>query len=1600
METLAGEMSRLGRYDHEALDMVLRTIVPAQHASHRGVWQEVKRDSFNLLFGMYAHGPMKGTTKATTQYPHLCQYVNACVAKWFPNMIPEWTSVCITNNMKSNMHMDVNNLVESDNFTCSYGNFEKGGIWLELREEDPDPGEPLTWKNKPNGTRVPGVALSTRHRPLQFSPRRYHVTLPWSGQRIVVTAFTAKGAVSMSEDERKLLSKSGFIIPKDCGRGTEILVASGEDEPEREEEFVLTTQEQEEVLKPFHNALDALEEIQIAYPPESRMDVMLLCDPWIHPDRVAHGLEEAGLSHGTLGFRERCDLGTHRGFLEAAERLRALSPRWVVCNVPRGPDESLNASQLVDKDAARVRKYLKVVRHLLLLSRQAVEQKSEVIWVTKPSSQVWRLSEVCAFWKVKGSGPMAIGDEIVKVTSTNLAIQNTFSTSVSAEKSNFWTWIARFVKPNHEELMWNEDGEIMPIDTSPLEELEPAELQRLEESVLKLHRRFGHPNNRLLVKNLQARGANPLVIAAASQIQCDECLEGKVRMPSPVVNLERTDRLWSCLQIDGWDLKFDGRMHHFVLMVDEASGYAVIREAYSVPEEEGRNITGQEVMDILQEAWFQYFGYPEVIKLDLEGAHRSSKLRELCLGKGIDLVAAPAEHHEMIAQVERTIGLLRAKTEAFLRGSPEHPRRAALAMVAAHNSLARIHGFSPMQWALGRDWSPGGRLQDSELDEISVSESSSWQVRKEAEQAFLEHRAREHATRAKNARVREQARYLPGDLVFYRRYQHPADLPANSMVDYPRMRTARWFGPARVLATETKSDGTSRRPSAMVWAIAAGRLKKFHASQLRHASTSEKLISGAVSSVSFPWTMTALSNLMHKGSYDDETRAKKRTWGRSSKAKQKDREIREHHPEVHKRGAISEVPEHVRDAPSDEEMVPDRPTGSKRVLLPEESGVAPVDMERMLEDVTYLPQGIPGPVSFQEQRSMHERGELPWHVRNSSSAMFMEESEFETTLFSVVLDIPEDPKAWRRILKDPSKFMVKNVQKGVEVALHKLDPDQRKAMESAKVAELESWLGHKVAKAACPSIQEHQAMKMRWIYTFKSAGEGEENRGKVKAKARIVVLGYSDPSLLERTTSSPAMSRLSKMLLLNMASARRWKVLAGDVRTAFLQAKPRDRLHPLYAKPLPELSKAMGLSEGQMIELLGSAYGLTSAPREWFEDLASTLRKLGAKQSKVDPCLWRVLNAEAQVVGILGIHVDDVLFTGDEASSTWTTFLHEFHASYQWALWEAENFLHCGLRLQQMSDDSVILDHSDFCANLSQMPSRAKGDEKDLSEQELSQARAILGSAQWRVTQSGPQHAAKLSFLQSFLATRHFSAVEQINKLVREIYSARHISVRVQQLGEQQPEKMMMIGWSDAALANRPDGTSTGGHIFGFMHPKDFEKGFGKVNPLGWKSSKLNRVARSSLSAEVQSLADLEQEMMLARLTWCELLGHDIDLQQPQSFVKKIPAAMVIDAKAVYDVLERDGVMSATVGIKDKYSALELAALQQHIREQKTTVLWCDSDRQLADGLTKSAKQDAIKNFLATGVWKIRMDGAFISAKKRRSMNSSVAPQAQDQEDP
>ena len=1109
-----------------------------------------------------------------------------------------------------------------------------------------------------------------------------------------------------------------------------------------------------------------------------------------------------------------------------------------------------------------------------------------------------------------------------------------------------------------------------------LEGVGKQELEGLLDTVQKLHRRFGHPTNSLLVKNLRARGANPKLVAVAAEFKCDVCLESQIKTSSPSTSLNREDRLWCSLQIDGFYMRFGTEVFHYLLMVDEASGFCIIEEVLRHSEKEMKHVTTAQVIKVLETRWCQIFGFPETLKLDPEGAFRGYDLGEYCASRGIYLDVVPAEYHESISEVERSIGTIRRKIETFIRAEQYQPSRAAAQMVSAHNTLARTAGFSPAQWAFGRDVSITGHSRErageacaqSAMTDPSHGMHEALELRTRAEKAFLEYRAKDLTSRAMNAKTRPSKKFLPGDVIFYQRYQTPQDSPANLVVDKPRVNIARFYGPARVLATETKSDLVDgvRKPSALIWAICNGRLKKFHQSQVRHASETERLVAEGATGMAFPWTFSTLSDLLDRGSYDDETIIRSRTRGRS----QTPAGSRSLPPAVRRRSDGHELPEPV--VPQ-AEPVPQPPEVDQEEelvkVLPDRGQKRPEPSDQEDEEMEMIP--APDVPPSASSSSLNMAGYLNDPNYFSSEFVVLNEAENDQVFhvedsgatgeeagshsFAITLDAPASESEWKAIVKNPKKFVAKSVQKGVEVSYAKLNSTQRAAMDNAMKVEIDNWLRTVAVKAAGKFVPQRELLKMRWVLTFKSASAEKQDGGsgkqpqrveQVKPKARIVILGYSDPNLLDATTASPAMTRLSKQLLLNMASVKRWDILCGDVKSAFLQARSPQAERCVFATPVPELARALNLSEGQSVQLLRSVYGLVSAPREWYEDVNKTLLALSAERLVTDSCVWRIRDPKTNlIVGLVSSHVDDFLMAGNNNSEVWCAFLDSFKKSYEWSPWEYGHFKHCGVQITQHADHSVTLDHSGFCQELKQMnPIR---ETRKLTSEEVSQVRAILGSVQWRVYQTAPQHAAKLNYLQSLIAAQDSSIVEQVNKLIREVYASRSLSVQVQPLGADDPEQLCLVGWSDASLANRPDLSSTGGHIIGFMHQKAIDSGLGRVNPVSWRSGKLHRVARSSLSAEAQSLADTEQELFYARLEWREMIGDYIDTAKPEEFTAKVTSYLVVDAKAMFDTLSK-GVFVASQ--KDKYTGLELLAgsrgesdniCEKASKRIKTGSRWC-----------------------------------------------------------
>ena len=570
----------------------------------------------------------------------------------------------------------------------------------------------------------------------------------------------------------------------------------------------------------------------------------------------------------------------------------------------------------------------------------------------------------------------------------------------------------------------------------------------------------------------------------------------------------------------------------------------------------------------------------------------------------------------------------------------------------------------------------------------------------------------------------------------------------------------------------------------------------------------------------------------------------------------------------------------------------------------------------------------------------------------------------------------------KKMKRDSAQWAVDKIKHGNEVRLAELSPEEVKKFQEAKALEVQNWIREQAVRAVSGSVPRERTMRMRWILTYKENG---------KAKGRIVVLGLQDPDLLQLNRASPTMSRRTRQLLLTYASLERWNVIKGDVKGAFLQGQPSEEQRKVYAFPVAELADALGAPRNQPVQLLKAAYGLVNAPAEWFHSVCEAMKTAGFEQLVTEPCMWRVREWSEDlqkhvVVGLCAGHVDDFLFCGNDQSRKWQDSLSQIYQRFLWSPWEADEFAHCGVHIKQLDSGEFSLDHSKFCSDLKQIAvDSSRKDEERATEDEKSQLRGLLGGAQWRAYQTGPQHSAKLGLLQSELSHPTVKTLRAANKLCREIYQHRLLSVKIQQLEVETPEEVCFVAWCDAALGNRPNGGSTGGYVVAATSKAMLDGKRAKLNFVSWKSGRLHRIARSSLAAEVQAFSECEEELMFTRLQWSEMIGIDYPTSQPQQSVKQIPGAIVTDARSLYDIVLKGDQNSSGLGLRDKYASLEVLSILQRLKMCDTTVRWVHSNAQLADALTKPLATSSLLQALVEGAWILVEDPTFTSAKRLRA---------------
>ena len=634
------------------------------------------------------------------------------------------------------------------------------------------------------------------------------------------------------------------------------------------------------------------------------------------------------------------------------------------------------------------------------------------------------------------------------------------------------------------------------------------------------------------------------------------------------------------------------------------------------------------------------------------------------------------------------------------------------------------------------------------------------------------------------------------------------------------------------------------------------------------------------------------------------------------------------------------------------------------------------------------------------------------------------------TSLEVSMELPLSGKGLKQATRHMSTYMASQMRKGKrEISERTLSPDEMKKFSSAKATEVNNYVISSVLESLPPGVTPppEEVMRMRWILEWKV----DEGTGNKKPKARIVVLGYMDPQYEHRPTTAPTMTRTSRHMVLQMMAWLGFKGYKADVTGAFTQN--REIQHDLFVMPVKELAAALGVPEGTAMRLRKAVYGLVEAAIEWFMTVSEALEEFGWTQMKMDPCVW-VLYGDAHgkntsftkealkdfidpevldeliaakgdldIVGVAGSHVDDFLLGGKESDPRWVRAREQIEGRFKWKTWETEEFMQTGVRIKQQPDRSFRMDQGEYVKTIEKAylsPERKKNKDAVTTDQEKGQLRAILGAIGWRSEQSGPMHSADVSLLLSTIPPSTVQTINETNRLVDRVRECADLPIVIH--SHSQAQVLVPIEWSDSSESNRPDGKSTKGLVAGLAPLKILRGDETDVSLMSWKSGKIDRGCRSSVSCETRSAVDAEDELFGIKLQWLEMLGNSIDWRNPEATLCKLPGAVVVDAKGLFDKLQTT---VYTFRGKEKRTDVEAMSLKEGTTAANNWMLWVHGDAQLANSLTKGHEPGQLRMYFNSGHrWKLVYDAKYQSARKRKAAGilpfENVPPEVVKSSDP
>ena len=579
----------------------------------------------------------------------------------------------------------------------------------------------------------------------------------------------------------------------------------------------------------------------------------------------------------------------------------------------------------------------------------------------------------------------------------------------------------------------------------------------------------------------------------------------------------------------------------------------------------------------------------------------------------------------------------------------------------------------------------------------------------------------------------------------------------------------------------------------------------------------------------------------------------------------------------------------------------------------------------------------------------------------------------------------------------------------------KLTAEEKKQFDDAKDKALMVWIDNQASKAApMEQVRDGEMVPARFLQRWKKTEQG------TVANARVIIQGFRHKDVMNEKleTEAPTLSRLGRFLVMTMLVHKRWKAFSADVKSAFMQADQIDEDTRIYIKPSADmrrrLERLMGLKHDEVLRALKPAFGDVRAPRQWNDSADKVMtQEIKMMRHPLDRCVYmstRMTTAEDEgfccfhygdeirvVDEVLGLHVDDYIGGGENVFNVadldgdydgqflcFRDRLCGLSRRFRFGNWSfGEKMQFCGAEVSQSLDfETISISMEDYVKKvkpISIAKHRKTMSDDPCNDVEKKQLRALIGAVAWPANQCLPQASASTSLLQASMASPCLKDINGANKFLRYLKEAtKGFKLNINSHGTL--ENVRFGVYTDAAWAVRPDSTSQGGYLLFVGGHEEIEAGYAmKLTVVDWCSKKLQRICRSSLSAESQAATQAVDALEWTKVFWAAMVWPGISIEEEETMKKVGTSPVLVDAKALFDAM-----LSLAPGLKlsEKRTAIEVAIMRDRLQAMGGKLKWLNSSQQLADGLTKVQARDQMNYLLMRGIHRLTFDPNYTAAKK------------------